>query len=153
MLRVALVSAKAKKRYEPNWDDLDTRPLPEWYDDAKFGIFIHWSVSRCNTLPLCNIVLRASAHQHHTNCSARMSTLRWLRDSHDAHTVLLHLSNLAVCEQGRVLCASLAAVGQYAEWYWDRLRNVDDGGVTQAFHNVSAHQHHTARSNRQLDCC
>ena len=41
-----LVSAKAKRRYDPNWDSLDSRPLPEWYDDAKFGIFIHWSAHR-----------------------------------------------------------------------------------------------------------
>lgn len=32
------------KRYEPTWDSLDTRPLPKWYDEAKFGIFIHWGV-------------------------------------------------------------------------------------------------------------
>jgi len=31
-------------RYEPNWDSLDARPLPAWYDEAKFGIFIHWGV-------------------------------------------------------------------------------------------------------------
>ena len=31
-------------QYQPNWDSLDKRPLPEWYDDAKFGIFIHWGV-------------------------------------------------------------------------------------------------------------
>ncbi|XP_074593785.1 alpha-L-fucosidase isoform X1 [Brevipalpus obovatus] len=30
--------------YEPNWDSLDKRPLPEWYDDAKVGIFIHWGL-------------------------------------------------------------------------------------------------------------
>ncbi len=30
--------------YEPNWDSLDSRPLPDWYDDAKFGIFVHWGV-------------------------------------------------------------------------------------------------------------
>ncbi|XP_046357814.2 alpha-L-fucosidase-like [Haliotis rufescens] len=34
----------ASKRYEPNWDSLDTRPLPSWYDEAKLGIFIHWGV-------------------------------------------------------------------------------------------------------------
>jgi alpha-L-fucosidase len=28
----------------PSWDDLDRRPLPPWYDSAKFGIFIHWGV-------------------------------------------------------------------------------------------------------------
>ncbi|XP_068607795.1 plasma alpha-L-fucosidase-like [Brachionichthys hirsutus] len=30
--------------YEPTWDSLDSRPLPGWYDQAKFGIFIHWGV-------------------------------------------------------------------------------------------------------------
>lgn len=34
----------AGARYEPTWDSLDKRPLPKWYDDAKFGIFIHWGV-------------------------------------------------------------------------------------------------------------
>ncbi len=28
--------------YAPSWESLDKRPLPAWYDDAKFGIFIHW---------------------------------------------------------------------------------------------------------------
>ena len=32
------------KRYLPKWDSLDTRPLPQWFDDAKFGIFIVWGV-------------------------------------------------------------------------------------------------------------
>lgn len=31
-------------RYTPDWNSLDTRPLPQWYDDAKLGIFIHWGV-------------------------------------------------------------------------------------------------------------
>jgi len=30
-------------RYTPDWASLDSRPLPGWYDEAKFGIFIHWS--------------------------------------------------------------------------------------------------------------
>ncbi|WP_186755545.1 alpha-L-fucosidase [Echinicola salinicaeni] len=28
--------------YEANWESLDQRPVPEWFEDAKFGIFIHW---------------------------------------------------------------------------------------------------------------
>ncbi|XP_013182466.1 PREDICTED: tissue alpha-L-fucosidase-like isoform X1 [Papilio xuthus] len=32
------------KKYSPDWKDLDTRPLPHWYDDAKIGIFLHWGV-------------------------------------------------------------------------------------------------------------
>ncbi|MCX7825327.1 MAG: alpha-L-fucosidase [Verrucomicrobiae bacterium] len=30
--------------YEPKWESLDKRPTPEWFTDAKFGIFIHWGV-------------------------------------------------------------------------------------------------------------
>jgi Alpha-L-fucosidase len=29
---------------DPNWESLDARPLPKWYDESKFGIFIHWGV-------------------------------------------------------------------------------------------------------------
>ncbi len=31
-------------KYQPNWESLDARPLPSWYDEAKLGIFIHWGV-------------------------------------------------------------------------------------------------------------
>ncbi|XP_015670793.1 plasma alpha-L-fucosidase isoform X1 [Protobothrops mucrosquamatus] len=31
-------------RYDPTWESLDSRPLPPWFDEAKFGIFIHWGV-------------------------------------------------------------------------------------------------------------
>src|SRR5579884_475627 len=31
-------------KYEANWASLDARPIPSWYTDAKFGIFIHWGV-------------------------------------------------------------------------------------------------------------
>lgn len=30
--------------YIPDWNSLDSRPLPAWYDEAKVGIFIHWGV-------------------------------------------------------------------------------------------------------------
>ena len=30
--------------YEPTWESLDSRPIPAWFPDAKFGIFIHWGV-------------------------------------------------------------------------------------------------------------
>jgi len=32
------------KNYEPNWESLDSRSTPQWYKDAKFGIFIHWGL-------------------------------------------------------------------------------------------------------------
>uniref|UniRef100_A0A8C2AKJ0 Alpha-L-fucosidase n=1 Tax=Cyprinus carpio TaxID=7962 RepID=A0A8C2AKJ0_CYPCA len=31
-------------RYTPDWASLDARPIPEWYDEVKFGIFVHWGV-------------------------------------------------------------------------------------------------------------
>ncbi len=34
-----------KPVYEPTKESLRAHPVPEWYDDAKLGIFIHWSVS------------------------------------------------------------------------------------------------------------
>ena len=30
--------------YEPTWESLDSRPTPEWFHDARFGIFIHWGL-------------------------------------------------------------------------------------------------------------
>ncbi|GAB3978882.1 hypothetical protein GCM10029978_072780 [Actinoallomurus acanthiterrae] len=30
--------------YQPTKASLDTHPVPRWYKDAKFGIFIHWGV-------------------------------------------------------------------------------------------------------------
>jgi len=37
-------SIVAQQRYTPDWASLDSRPLPAWFDEAKFGIFIHWGV-------------------------------------------------------------------------------------------------------------
>ena len=30
--------------YQPNWDSLAQSPVPAWYADMKFGIFLHWGV-------------------------------------------------------------------------------------------------------------
>lgn len=30
--------------YENNWQSLNSRPVPEWFGDAKFGIFIHFGL-------------------------------------------------------------------------------------------------------------
>lgn len=30
--------------FEARWESLDRRPTPDWFLDAKFGIFIHWGV-------------------------------------------------------------------------------------------------------------
>jgi len=36
--------APTPKLYDPNWESLDSRPLPTWFDQGKIGIFIHWGV-------------------------------------------------------------------------------------------------------------
>lgn len=41
LLVVPILSAA---EYEATWDSLDSRPTPEWFLDAKLGIFIHWGV-------------------------------------------------------------------------------------------------------------
>ena len=32
----------SQTRYQADWASLDSRPTPQWWLDAKFGIFIHW---------------------------------------------------------------------------------------------------------------
>lgn len=32
------------KQYEANWDSLGNYEVPEWYQDAKFGIWPHWGI-------------------------------------------------------------------------------------------------------------
>jgi alpha-L-fucosidase len=44
ILFLAGVSVVQAQVYEANWESLDKRPVPQWYRDAKFGIFIHWGV-------------------------------------------------------------------------------------------------------------
>jgi len=43
LLLICTISSFAQT-YEPNWESLDNRPIPEWFKDAKFGIFIHWGL-------------------------------------------------------------------------------------------------------------
>jgi alpha-L-fucosidase len=31
-------------RYEPTWESLKNYAVPQWFKDAKFGIFVHWGV-------------------------------------------------------------------------------------------------------------
>ncbi len=43
LLFICVLQANAQT-YQPNWASLDKRPVPAWFTDAKFGIFIHWGV-------------------------------------------------------------------------------------------------------------
>jgi alpha-L-fucosidase len=38
------VRAQATTTYAPTLDSLNSHPLPQWYADAKLGIFIHWGL-------------------------------------------------------------------------------------------------------------
>lgn len=37
-------SVAAQGPFQPNWESLKGYQIPEWYEDAKFGIFIHWGL-------------------------------------------------------------------------------------------------------------
>lgn len=40
----AACRAQGQTKYEPTLASLDTHPLPQWYSNAKLGIFIHWGL-------------------------------------------------------------------------------------------------------------
>ncbi|MBJ6368778.1 alpha-L-fucosidase [Snuella sedimenti] len=43
LLALAVCSTvNAQEAYKPTWESLDSRPIPDWFQDAKFGVFIHW---------------------------------------------------------------------------------------------------------------
>jgi len=41
LLKISIATAQ---EYQNSWNSLDSRPIPTWFEDAKFGIFIHWGV-------------------------------------------------------------------------------------------------------------
>ncbi len=43
-LLVGLISAGAENQYEPNIESLKHYQVPEWYQDAKLGVWAHWGV-------------------------------------------------------------------------------------------------------------
>ena len=34
----------AQQNYTADWNSIDSRATPTWFEDAKFGIFIHWGL-------------------------------------------------------------------------------------------------------------
>lgn len=44
LLCLLLATPVFGQKYKPTWDSIDKRPTPGWFQDAKFGIFIHWGV-------------------------------------------------------------------------------------------------------------
>lgn len=39
-----LCAASWAQRVEPTWESLNSRNYPQWFSDAKLGIFIHWGI-------------------------------------------------------------------------------------------------------------
>lgn len=44
LMQAAALHAQGVGPYQPSWESLDARGNPQWFTDAKFGIFIHWGV-------------------------------------------------------------------------------------------------------------
>jgi len=42
VLALSCASAAAEQPYEPTWESLEKHQPPEWFRDAKFGIYTHW---------------------------------------------------------------------------------------------------------------
>ncbi|KAA6328823.1 hypothetical protein EZS27_022304, partial [termite gut metagenome] len=41
----SVASPKGTEVFQPNWENIaQNYQFPEWFCDAKFGIFIHWGV-------------------------------------------------------------------------------------------------------------
>ncbi|MFT4152863.1 alpha-L-fucosidase [Parafilimonas sp.] len=38
------VSNISAQKFQPNWASLNSRKMPEWFQQDKFGIFIHWGL-------------------------------------------------------------------------------------------------------------
>ena len=43
-LLIVCALKSSAQTYQPTWESLEKRPIPQWFTDAKFGIFIHWGV-------------------------------------------------------------------------------------------------------------
>src|SRR5690606_29786176 len=39
-----LFGQSVAQEYRPEWSSLNQRKTPEWWSDAKFGIFVHWGL-------------------------------------------------------------------------------------------------------------
>ena len=44
LICLLFISSGVSAQYSASWESLDKRPTPEWWTDAKFGVFIHWGL-------------------------------------------------------------------------------------------------------------
>src|SRR5215831_18111755 len=43
-LLLAGALCSSAQTYQPTWESIRKHKVPEWFDDAKLGIFIHWGL-------------------------------------------------------------------------------------------------------------
>ena len=44
LVLVCSLNMTRAETYAPEWESLNQREMPEWFGEAKFGIFIHWGI-------------------------------------------------------------------------------------------------------------
>ena len=44
LLFLCLIVESNSQNYTPDWESLDSREIPGWFSDARFGIFVHWGI-------------------------------------------------------------------------------------------------------------
>ena len=44
VLQLVISYSYSQKQYSSDWKSIDNRPVPVWFENAKFGIFIHWGL-------------------------------------------------------------------------------------------------------------
>ena len=44
LILIGNIRISAQERFQPTYESLGKYKIPEWFRDAKFGIFIHWGV-------------------------------------------------------------------------------------------------------------
>src|SRR6185312_12165357 len=45
LMRARAEASADHATYQPTWDSLDQRPIAPWWRDAKFGIYLHWTLA------------------------------------------------------------------------------------------------------------
>ncbi len=44
LFAIFVATTSFAQKYQANWESINSRPVPQWFEDVKFGIFIHWGV-------------------------------------------------------------------------------------------------------------
>ena len=65
--------------FEPSWESLESKETPQWFRDAKFGIFLHWGIH--------------SATEHHAWYGRKMYLQENPEDPEGNEVYRYHLSN------------------------------------------------------------